>query len=232
MWVRVPPHAPNALEVHVEERALGKGEVVGSNPIRSSISWIRGRQGSNAPGFYPERCGGGTHRIYYINLMLTCSRCGRNFVPAKYIRPGSPPKFCSKECRYSAHADLLKKPKRCRKCSSEITIGVVCSACKKPSKHSSFEELRKDGSRKARMLKEQTHRHCEMSDCLQTTWKGQPIPLELDHIDGHPEHNDRSNLRLICPNCHAMLPTHRGRNIGRSGPTERSLRMRKYGSYR
>jgi hypothetical protein len=38
------------------------------------------------------------------------------------------------------------------------------------------------------------------------------FPLELDHIDGDRWNSELSNLRLICPNCHAFTPTYRGRN--------------------
>jgi 5-methylcytosine-specific restriction endonuclease McrA len=51
--------------------------------------------------------------------------------------------------------------------------------------------------------------------CRRGTWEGQPIPLELDHIDGDRTNNLLTNLRLLCPNCHALTPTYRGRNIGR-----------------
>lgn len=158
--------------------------------------------------------------------MLSCSKCGKEFVS----NTRSHKKFCSKKCRYEAHSEFLSKPKTCRRCPAQIQSGVVCLSCKKPSKWSSFDELRKDGSRKTRMLAEQSHRHCEV--CSGTTWLSQPIPLELDHIDGNPSNSDRANLRLICPNCHAFTPTYRGRNIGRSGQTDRARRLKKYGSYR
>jgi hypothetical protein len=54
------------------------------------------------------------------------------------------------------------------------------------------------------------------SHCRRKTWRGVPIPLELDHIDGKKSNNSLSNLRLLCPNCHALTPTYRGRN--RSSP--------------
>lgn len=67
---------------------------------------------------------------------------------------------------------------------------------------------------RVRLIREglKTHR-CEL--CERTHWRGQPIPLELDHIDGDRFNNELENLRLLCPNCHALTPTYRGRNIGR-----------------
>jgi hypothetical protein len=38
--------------------------------------------------------------------------------------------------------------------------------------------------------------------------------LEIDHIDGNGENHAPSNLRVLCPNCHALTPTYRGRNSG------------------
>lgn len=38
------------------------------------------------------------------------------------------------------------------------------------------------------------------------------LPLELDHINGDSRDNRLENLRILCPNCHSLKPTHRGRN--------------------
>lgn len=50
------------------------------------------------------------------------------------------------------------------------------------------------------------------SNCNKTNWLEGPIPLELDHIDGNNQNYDLKNLRLICPNCHALTSTYRGKN--------------------
>jgi hypothetical protein len=53
-------------------------------------------------------------------------------------------------------------------------------------------------------------RRCE--SCLRTTWLDQPVPLELDHVNGDPTDNRLENLRALCPNCHALTATYCGRN--------------------
>ena len=50
------------------------------------------------------------------------------------------------------------------------------------------------------------------SRCKLTEWEGQPISIELDHINGVNDDHRLENLRFLCPNCHALTPTYRGRN--------------------
>jgi len=40
--------------------------------------------------------------------------------------------------------------------------------------------------------------------CKNSTWLGEPIPLEIHHKDGNWKNNKPENLDIICPNCHAM----------------------------
>lgn len=43
-------------------------------------------------------------------------------------------------------------------------------------------------------------------------WQDGIISLEVDHIDGDNTNNEISNLRYLCPNCHALTDTYRGKN--------------------
>ena len=64
---------------------------------------------------------------------------------------------------------------------------------------------------KLRLIREGILTH-QCSSCGGVEWAGVPIPIELDHIDGNSDNNSIDNLRLLCPNCHALTPTYRGKN--------------------
>lgn len=49
--------------------------------------------------------------------------------------------------------------------------------------------------------------------CGITDWRGNPITLQLDHINGRHTDNRLENLRILCPNCHAQTETFAGKNI-------------------
>lgn len=83
--------------------------------------------------------------------------------------------------------------------------------------YSSSNNLRK------RLLRDGIFTHI-CSSCKNTEWMGHPIPLELDHINGINDDNRLENLRLLCPNCHSLTPTHAGKN-----KTKRPKRDRKIG---
>lgn len=50
------------------------------------------------------------------------------------------------------------------------------------------------------------------NNCKLYLWFEKPITLEIDHKDGNNKNNNRENLEALCPNCHALTETWRGRN--------------------
>ena len=49
--------------------------------------------------------------------------------------------------------------------------------------------------------------------CGLECWFDKPIRLEVHHIDGDSLNNELNNLQLLCPNCHSLTASFRGRNI-------------------
>jgi len=78
-----------------------------------------------------------------------------------------------------------------------------------------FSEL-KGPLKRERIFKEQ---NSSCNRCQLSSWLGEKITLELEHKDGNHFNDIRENLELLCPNCHSLTSTWRGRNKnkGRSG---------------
>lgn len=51
---------------------------------------------------------------------------------------------------------------------------------------------------------------------IEAVWRGHPLPLEVDHIDGDWRDNRIENLRFLCPNCHSTTDSYRGSGKGRA----------------
>lgn len=75
------------------------------------------------------------------------------------------------------------------------------------TKNSSFQSFKLKKRLFAAGLKPQ---HCEQCGWEVKT-EGGYLPLELDHINGDRHDNRLENLRILCPNCHSLTRSHRGR---------------------
>jgi len=81
---------------------------------------------------------------------------------------------------------------------------------------------------KIRLIQENVMEHrCEK--CNLTEWLNQPIPLELNHINGDNQDHRLENINLLCPNCHAQTPNYRGKNKLSALSEKREVEFRKFG---
>ena len=164
-----------------------------------------------------------TAKLIYMQTGHVCLQCLED-IPYEKRKA----KFCCKSCatKWSNRTHPKKtRTKVCRACSN-VTFSdqTFCSDCIQQGRHLHIKELSDcctDSTRKRCLLRPRPHQ-CQQCDL--TEWRGQPIPLEMDHIDGDSANNAESNLQLICPNCHAQSPYNKGKNKGRG----RQVRKQRY----
>lgn len=91
------------------------------------------------------------------------------------------------------------------------------------NKGKTFPKLTPDNILKFNPLKEKSYRqkHCilkrallqkgveyKCNVCGCSTWHGEELPLEIDHINSQYWDNRIENLQFICPNCHTIKTHH------------------------
>lgn len=64
---------------------------------------------------------------------------------------------------------------------------------------------------KSRILKAELLEY-KCYECGLTEWRGKPLSLQLDHINGVNKDHRIDNLRFLCPNCHSQTDTYAGKN--------------------
>ena len=85
-------------------------------------------------------------------------------------------------------------------------------------KYSLDEVFKKDSPVSQKVLRGYIKRHniipykCEKCGC-DGHWQDGEIALEVHHKDGNNTNNNIDNLCYLCPNCHALTETYRGKNI-------------------
>lgn len=144
--------------------------------------------------------------------MKICPKCSK-----EHNKDG---KFCSRSCANSRVFTEESNKKR-----SLALTGKTPTRSNKPSDleqwkkniantwlqkylNTPFDKLGME-NRRRRVFEEQNF--C-CAKCNISTWFEKPIALELEHKDGNNQNNSRDNLEGLCPNCHSITETWRGRN--------------------
>ncbi len=151
--------------------------------------------------------------------MNECKKCSKKFEPVKGLV-----NYCSLECRNSRTWSQEDKKKKSISAKNSDKVKIANSnrtddiwirigetrkeKHKKQILESDFSDLSFESLR-FRILYEQENKcnHCGLDK-----WLGKNIILELEHKDGNNKNNNRNNLEMICPNCHSLTETWRGRN--------------------
>lgn len=146
--------------------------------------------------------------------------------------------FCNHSCAASFNnrtrkCDRSRQPRVCQWCQNPTSGGsnhcsLSCGQLHHQSKQWDFrkQQIEADGGFKKenrylsrKYLIEKFGHQCTL--CKLTEWKNELIPLVCDHIDGNSENNLLSNLRMVCQNCNALLPTFGSKNRGNGRMSKR-----------
>lgn len=182
---------------------------------------LRGVQGFN--GKYCSSICASKNKIKEHNLI--CQACGKEFTRRNSDMQNSKLHFCSKTCsspyiaKYVIYKDLPKKI--CKNCpailndKSKSYCNNKCRIQFKSEKSITIKEEWLNGTLNLsnkysykdivkKLLMEICDSKCQLCGFSGTNLKTNNSILQIDHIDGNCLNNVYSNVRLICPNCHAM----------------------------
>jgi hypothetical protein len=139
-----------------------------------------------------------------------------------------------------------KKPKRVRFClyCGEQLINNRCMYCSNVCHYEQQYKLYIDkwlsgetngggkGDQVSNYIRKYLIRRCngKCAVCGIDKWNGEDILLVMDHINGNPMDNSCGNLRMVCSNCDAQLPTYKSKNKG-NGRYSRRERCKEGKSY-
>lgn len=116
--------------------------------------------------------------------------------------------FCSRRCHvtYQNKAVPKRKPEGiCISCGkSASTKYKKCTTCRQklraePKRYLSWPRIKNQ-------IIEERGRKCEKCGWAKPHPLTGEAPVQVNHKDGNRQNNDRTNLEILCPNCHSLTP--------------------------
>ncbi len=132
-----------------------------------------------------------------------CTVCGNGYTTPKTMEHRS--FYCSKQCksiRDSKNGSVIQVCVVCgaetKKCPSDVVARPTCSnKCRGISQRKAAPP---DGTRYRRWYKI----HWPMEHCERCDYSTYPEILVIHHKDRDRSNNNKENLEVLCPNCHAV----------------------------
>lgn len=133
--------------------------------------------------------------------------------------PGRPPKydwnFLQKEYDNGLSTRGLQEKYGCAKRTLELAVrrgDLVTRPQRTPIEEFLVPEVKTSRAYLKHRIFEEGLMEASCSVCHLYEWQDQPIPIDLDHINGDKTDNRLENLRPLCANCHRQTPTWAGKN--------------------
>ncbi len=124
-----------------------------------------------------------------------CNKCGKKAARSSY-------KYCSNQCQLDYQYEKYINDWLSGDIDGGTSSGLVSLHIK-------------------RYLREKYNNACQDCGWSKVNPYTNRVPLEVEHADGNHKNNKINNLKLICPNCHALTGTYKALNKGNG----RSWRM-------
>lgn len=202
-----------------DNKYLNRGQgLYCSRDCSSEASALRRRTGTTLP------CGNCGKEFYCPSMRVSRSKSGLvfcskpcvseamssgviEFTPGPKPSARTPNKVCDSGCGRKVHAQT----KVCRSCREREKIDLWLAGDSSVATGNS--PSREPRVFVKRYLIDTRGDACESCGFDGKREDGASI-IQMDHIDGNSTNNLIENLRLLCPNCHAMTPTYGSRNRG------------------
>lgn len=156
-------------------------------------------------------------------------KCSIRFNVKRY----DPKKYCNSSCSATITNTYRERVNKfCLYCNIRLKrrISIYCSlSCQQTFRYKTYIDSWKNGLKDGnigktvvaishhlrRYLLEKFGKKCSICGWSEKNPVTGVVPLEIDHIDGNHKNNQEENLRIICPNCHALTPTFKNLNKGK-----------------